>query len=153
VLIATMIGLTELPHIPVHRMVERGTEADGKPTRSTSGPSATSQPSSSTEAQNSPPLQQSKYIGQVLYPLRTRSRRRTTSDVIDGFDGLSIQPSTLAEVSNRAVNVAINPRFGQIAIGTEKYVPSPAIPRASGLPLPHQYLCNTNQRINTPEVE
>jgi hypothetical protein len=96
---------------------------DRQVTRSISARAASSNPASPTEEKkaSSAVMPSSKYIGQPLYPIKARSNRQSTAGLADGIDGLGLHANaTDGDVSNKAVNFAVNPRFGQIAIGTEK---------------------------------
>ena len=81
-----------------------------------------SNPSSPTEEKKQPSQASSKYIGQPLYPLQPA--RKVIESLSENLDGLGIDTpspdSSVGSVANKAVSVTVNPRFGQVAIGTEK---------------------------------
>lgn len=99
------------------------TEANEQVTRSISARSAQSNTTSPTREKTPAPanLPSSKYIGQALYPTKARTSRKGIDGLTDGVDGLGLHKNAAeGDVANKAVNVAVNPRFGHVAIGTEK---------------------------------
>lgn len=72
-----------------------------------------------------------RFVGHLLYPAAPRARPK---DQVGGMESLGLLERAVSadgradgdageDIIDRAVQVAVNPRFGMVAVGTEAYAP------------------------------